>query len=319
MIKTIVATGIELKNCVTMIEVSGLSYDDMTEISSICPSISHDLDIIKSWFNNVVETPTIVETDPNTTDPIVVDVPLTEGTKTQTPYSRMTYEDVESISRYIVRTFSNKNTVTVINGLIRKYKRFSRQAIIRLVRKRTFVELTDKHFVVKDDKITPVSNEVWSPSDVKNKNTLTKETDDVKRPEVILDPCKFEELVLKIKNKTKISDDSINAIAVIWNTIIENKGVCNELYDNGNPEELIRYLTVKSMMFELRVEGLERTFSDIDTTIGVSDGVRKYGKKKTSRIYNYVKKHYHIEFTTGQMFSILNKQVCPEISNKFFK
>lgn len=318
MIKTIVATGIDLKNCVMMIENSRLSYDDMMEISSICPNISHDLDIIKSWFNNVVETPT-VETDSNTTDdPIVVDVPLTEGTKTQAPYSRMTYEDVESISRYIVRTFSNKSTETVINGLVRKYKRFSRQAILRLVRKRTFVELTDKHFVVKDNKITAVSNEVRSSSDTKNKNTLNEEAD-VKRPEVILNPGKFEELIVKIKNKTKISDSSINAIAVIWNKIIENKGVCNELYDNGDPEELIRYLTVKSMMFELRVEGLERTFSDIDTTIGVSDGVRKYGKKKTSRIYNYVKKHYHIEFTTGQMFSILNKQVCPEISDKFFK
>ena len=56
----------------------------------------------------------------------------------------------------------------------------------------------------------------------------------------------------------------------------------------------------------------------------ICDGIKKYGKKRTNRITNYVVKHYSMKTLppktfTELMFNVINKKAYPEISDKFFK
>lgn len=144
----------------------GLCYNNLEQISDICPDIKEHVEVINSWRKNeaVIQptlpyvvmpevevkppTPTETETHTNTftTD---VTKPPQKATR-----NRLGGAKVVEIAQLISDKYDGKKVDTVVSALVKnkKYK-YDERTLRNLVEKVTYVDLTNPYFTIVDGKI----------------------------------------------------------------------------------------------------------------------------------------------------------------------
>ena len=144
----------------------GLCYNNLEQISDICPDISRNVEVINSWRKNEVTlkptlpyvvmpevevkpptpTPTQTHTNTSTTD---VTKPPQKATR-----NRLGGAKVVEIAQLISDKYDGKKVDTVVSALVRnkKYK-YDERTLRNLVEKITYVDLTNPYFTIVDGKI----------------------------------------------------------------------------------------------------------------------------------------------------------------------
>lgn len=144
----------------------GLCYNNLEQISDICPDIKEHVEVINSWRKNEVTlkptlpyvvmpevevkpptpTPTQTHTNTSTTD---VTKPPQKATR-----NRLGGAKVVEIAQLISDKYDGKKVDTVVSALVRnkKYK-YDERTLRNLVEKVTYVDLTNPYFTIVDGKI----------------------------------------------------------------------------------------------------------------------------------------------------------------------
>ena len=144
----------------------GLCYNNLEQISDICPDIKEHVEVINSWRKNEVTlkptlpyvvmpevevkppTPTNTETHTNTSTTDVTKPPQ-KATR-----NRLGGAKVVEIAQLISDKYDGKKVDTVVSALVRnkKYK-YDERTLRNLVEKVTYVDLTNPYFTIVDGKI----------------------------------------------------------------------------------------------------------------------------------------------------------------------
>ena len=144
----------------------GLCYNNLEQISDICPDIKEHVEVINSWRKNeVVIQPTL----PYVVMPEVeVKPPTPTNTQTQTHTSttdvtkppqkvtrnRLGGAKVVEIAQLISDKYDGKKVDTVVAALVKnKRYKYDERTLRNLVEKVTYVDLTNPYFTIVDGKI----------------------------------------------------------------------------------------------------------------------------------------------------------------------
>lgn len=306
------------KDLVCLLNQSDISYDDLTLLSEIVPSMSFDLETIYDWINNSnVRSDDYIE---ELTDDHVCDTTsygdISEG-EPNTPTNTHPYTDkeiVEEIGRYIANNCDGLTTIKAFNEIKTKYSDMKEITIKRIVYKYTFTKITDRFYEIKNRKIVAISKDDCDGTN----NTSTDEASEIKIPDDIMFKDQISELINDMRTKGNASVSFVNEFIDIWKDITSNNGdITDSIKQPDVPfDTCIKYVSVKQMML---CKSIYPSYNDTDVVVMISDAVKKYGKRRTNRISNYISKHYRTDVPTSAIFNVLNKQMFPEISDKFFK
>lgn len=157
----------------------GMCYNNLTQISDICPEINEHIEDINSWRKNEIilqkTTPIVVESDEIEDVKPVVKVAKKEAAKITR--NRMGGEKVVEIAQLICDKYDGKKIDTVVTALVKnkKYK-YDERTFRNLVEKVTYVDLTNPYFTIVDDKIhkTIQHNESVFSNDVESAHTIAE-------------------------------------------------------------------------------------------------------------------------------------------------
>lgn len=148
----------------------GLCYNNLEQISDICPDIKEHVEVINSWRKNeVVIQPTLpyvvmpeVEVKPPTPTPTSAETQTHTNTSTtdvtkppqKATRNRLGGAKVVEIAQLISDKYDGKKVDTVVSALVKnkKYK-YDERTLRNLVEKVTYVDLTNPYFTIVDGKI----------------------------------------------------------------------------------------------------------------------------------------------------------------------
>lgn len=145
----------------------GLCYNNLEQISDICPDIKEHVEVINSWRKNeVVIQPTLpyvvmpeVEVKPPTPTPTSAETHTTFTTDVTKPPQKATRNrlggaKVVEIAQLISDKYDGKKVDTAVAALVKnkKYK-YDERTLRNLVEKVTYVDLTNPYFTIVDGKI----------------------------------------------------------------------------------------------------------------------------------------------------------------------
>lgn len=305
-IENIIDAAIQTKYIVSVLQETKISFSDLEEISGLNPKITDNLRIIRDWVkyninNDIVDKEIVPESTSILSKPAI-------KTNRSSNYNRITYEDVKVITENVIVKYHKKDIKYAIKAVCKKYnKRFSEKSLERLVNKTTFSNITDSFYTID------------------NNIVIVKTMDDdnkIEKPEstnltVKIHADKFNDFIrtLETKKGRSVSEKVRNNLAIIWNTICDNDGHIESSAKSFEIETFREYLSVKAVMVNMGLYDHDA----FDVAIMISDGVTKYGKHRSGRIYSYVEKHYKTKLTTEFLNKVLNKEVFEEVTDKFFK
>lgn len=305
-IEKVIDAAIQTKELVSILQETAVSFSDLEEVSLLNPKIMDNIDIIRNWVRGDSSNIEKIAIQQDSTPLITESAPV--ETKRLLSYNRLTYEDVKVITENVIVKYDKKPIDAAVKQCVKKYNKcFSNRTLTRLVNKTTFSNITDKYYIIENGRII-----VKTPGiDVEeNKNESTKLT-------VKTHSDEFEEFIktLETRKGKAISEKVRHNLTIIWNMICDNNGHIETSVKSFEIDILREYLNVKAIMVNM---GLYN-HTDFDRAIMISDGVTKYGKHRSGRIYNYVEKHYKTKITTEFLNKILNKEIYDEVTDKFFK
>lgn len=144
----------------------GLCYNNLEQISDICPDIKEHVEVINSWRKNeVVIQPTLpyvvmpeVEVKPPTPTETETHTNTSTTDVTKPPHkatrNRLGGAKVVEIAQLIADKYDGKKVDTVVSALVKnkKYK-YDERTLRNLVEKVTYVDLTNPYFTIVDGKI----------------------------------------------------------------------------------------------------------------------------------------------------------------------
>lgn len=304
-IEKVIEMAVETKSFVNTISSSNVSWDDLMMLSEVVPSIQTDLTIIRDWVDgNEICFEDTKETTSKPTTPRVV------NTETKTPRIVTDKTTVIEIAEYILAECEGLKTIEALEKAAKMFHDINQQALKRIIYKYTFSDITDKFFVVKNHIIKAVRYE-----------ELT--VDEVDVPDYIVNKKEINTVVDSILKKGSVSKAYIDEFFNIWSNIEKSNGDITPHLEGKSVsyETCLKYVNIKQAMI---AKGIYTGIDDTSMAVMISDGVKKYGKKRTNRISNYVVKHYGVKNIPSEhfnkfLFGVMNKQKFVSISDKFFK
>ena len=222
----------------------GLCYNNLEQISDICPDIKEHVEVINSWRKNEVTlkptlpyvvmpevevkppTPTPTETQAHTnTSTTDVTKPPQKATR-----NRLGGAKVVEIAQLISDKYDGKKVDTVVSALVRnkKYK-YDERTLRNLVEKVTYVDLTNPYFTIVDGKIhkTIQHNESVFGNDADSARTIAE----------LLDKNNGD--IMETITEDMSADDIIRIALVRW------KGFRTGVYTNiGSPTKEILMMSI---------------------------------------------------------------------------
>lgn len=298
---------------------TGISHKEYQRLSEIQPNINDTLIVINEWLNGnkvcfdtdeclydildsvdecdisseSIETTTECDDD---TEQSIEEEPIVDKKPTKSFTRRM----IINIAKHICNDCVGETVKDVGDVLAKDYPDYNPTRLHNIVRKKTYTKITDKFFTIIDDRIYPnadISGKIYTPTsdplsdDISNKDKLTE----------------------------MLSDIPIAVWGPLFSAISDNDGDLSKIV-MGNPQlegkHIASLCTVKCAMVAC---GIYHSITDVDITIMISQAVMEVGKKKTTRIVNYIQKHWKYPVKSQDIFAVINKTMHPEISDRFFK
>ena len=141
----------------------GLCYNNLEQISDICPDIKEHVEVINSWRKNEVTLkptlPYVVMPEVEVKPPTPTETSTTSTTDVTKPPHKVTRNrlggaKVVEIAQLIADKYDGKKVDTVVTALAKnkKYK-YDERTLRNLVEKVTYVDLTNPYFTIVDGKI----------------------------------------------------------------------------------------------------------------------------------------------------------------------
>ena len=141
----------------------GLCYNNLEQISDICPDIKEHVEVINSWRKNEVTLkptlPYVVMPEVEVKPPTPTETSTTSTTDVTKPPHKVTRNrlggaKVVEIAQLIADKYDGKKVDTVVGALAKnkKYK-YDERTLRNLVEKVTYVDLTNPYFTIVDGKI----------------------------------------------------------------------------------------------------------------------------------------------------------------------
>lgn len=318
-IENAVTLAVETKNFSNMLESTKISMDELMTLSEIVPSLNDSIQIICDWVqNDVVHETVVVDVDTSTGEVITQEEPylsVEENTKKQ-PRIVVDNETVIEMAKFVSSACNSMRTIEAFRLVMSAFGEVKPDTVKRLVYKYSFAPMTDPYFKIRNHRIVgkySVANGDDTSDD--------KPNDEQNYPEIPEGICNKDALI-RFLNGVK-PNVPIDEFCRIWQNLEMTAGDISRyiIDDNVDGDECIRYIIVKQAMISSQIF---QYIDDPEMVVMISDGVRKYGKKRTNRITNYVMKHYGMRSLppktfTELMFGVINKKIYPEISDKFFK
>jgi hypothetical protein len=214
----------------------GLCYNNLEQISDICPDIKEHVEVINSWRKNeVVIQPTlpyVVMPEVEVKPPTPTETSTTDVTKPphKVTRNRLGGAKVVEIAQLIADKYDGKKVDTVVTALAknRKYK-YDERTFRNLVGKVTYVDLTNPYFTIVDGKIHKTI--------IRNKSVFGNDADSAKRISELL--AKNNGDIMSTITDEMSADDIIRIALVRW------KGFRTGKYDDiGSPTKEILMMGV---------------------------------------------------------------------------
>lgn len=141
----------------------GLCYNNLEQISDICPDIKEHVEVINSWRKNEVSLqptlPFVVMPEAEVKPPTPTETSTTSTTDVTKPPHKVTRNrlggaKVVEIAQLIANKYDGKKVDTTVAALVKnkKYK-YDERTLRNLVEKVTYVDLTNPYFTIVDGKI----------------------------------------------------------------------------------------------------------------------------------------------------------------------
>lgn len=230
----------------------GLCYNNLEQISDICPDIKEHVEVINSWRKNEVTIqPTLpyvvmpeVEVKPPTTSTTTTTTSATStttdtsttNTKKPTKTSqkitrnRMGYATVVEIAQLIADKYDGKKIDTAVTALAKnKRYKYNEHTLRNLVEKVTYVDLTDPYFTIVDGKIHKTI--------IQNKSMFGNDADSARTIAELLDKNNGD--IMETITEDMSADDIIRIALVRWTGFRKGK------YTNiGSPTKEILMMSI---------------------------------------------------------------------------
>lgn len=324
-IEKVVEMSIAAKEFSSVIEVTKISIDDLMTLSEIIPSINDDIQIIRDWVDQKEYTDTLDE------NPVIEVQPSVTTEDIKQPQHRIIIDNntVIEIARYIASECNGMKTIDVFQKVISVFRDVKPDAIKRIVYKYTFKATTDPYFKIKNHRIaknpTANSNVKESDGSVNKPVTNDTKTDKIDYSKMLESVCNKEALMELVDEAVKkgVQAKGIEDFCNDWRNLEQTNGDILKyiVKKDVDSDRCVQYTLVKLAMI---TKGIFQCVEDPEMVVMICDGIKKYGKKRTNRITNYVVKHYSMKTLppktfTELMFNVINKKAYPEISDKFFK
>jgi hypothetical protein len=232
--------GIVAKALMKFVDVMnnyGLCYNNLDQISDICPDIKEHVEVINSWRKNEVSIQSTlpyvvmepkIEIEPSTS----AHTSTTDETKPpqKLTRNRLGGAKVAEISQLIADKYDGKKIDSVVAALVRnkKYK-YDERTLRNLVEKVTYVDLTNPYFTIADGKIHKTIQH--------NESVFGNDADSAKRISELLDKNNGD--IMETITDDMSADDIIRIALVRW------RGFRKGIYTNiGSPTKEILMMSI---------------------------------------------------------------------------
>ena len=217
----------------------GLCYNNLEQISDICPDIKEHVEVINSWRKNEVTLkptlPYVVMPEVEVKPPTPTETSTTSTTDVTKPPHKVTRNrlggaKVVEIAQLIADKYDGKKVDTVVGALAKnkKYK-YDERTLRNLVEKVTYVDLTNPYFTIVDGKIHKTIQH--------NDDVFGNDADSAKRISELLDKNNGD--IMSTITDEMSADDIIRIALVRW------KGFRTGKYDDiGSPTKEILMMGV---------------------------------------------------------------------------
>lgn len=217
----------------------GLCYNNLEQISDICPDIKEHVEVINSWRKNEVSLqptlPFVVMPEVDVKPPASTQTSTTSTTDVTKPPHKVTRNrlggaKVVEIAQLIADKYDGKKIDTVVAALVKnkKYK-YDERTLRNLVEKVTYVDLTNPYFTIVDGKIHKTIQH--------NESVFGNDADSAKRISELLDKNNGD--IMSTITDEMSADDIIRIALVRW------KGFRTGKYDDiGSPTKEILMMGV---------------------------------------------------------------------------
>jgi hypothetical protein len=229
----------------------GLCYNNLEQISDICPDIKEHVEVINSWRKNEIMIQTmphvVMESEVEIKPPAPTHISTTNTTKTpqKTTRNRLGGAKVVEIAQTIADKYDGKKVDIVVTALVKnkKYK-YDERTLRNLVEKVTYVDLTNPYFTIVDGKIHKTI--------IQNESVFGNDAESVKRISELLDE-KNGDIMSTITDEMS-ADDIIRIALVRW------KGFRTGKYDDiGSPTKEILMMGIIREDKSLNANGIVET------------------------------------------------------------
>ena len=327
-----------IEDFVNKIKEYKFTMDDIKDVSFFRPSITETIKIISDWIegkNAHIETVEVIdELEPSpaeedagsikeapetvslsdiaekiNTNIEEVTAPIEEETNNivadiMSKQKQMDNNDINMIAYFICTQCKGMSVKETRKACYAKFPDFKQTNLMRLVKKQTFTEVTDRYYTIDTHgNIKACENHPVSKID----GTVPILIDKMK------DPVKFKLCIGTMPDE-------------IWRPILvdlcEKGCLVSRIFcdrkDTITKEDLINMETVKRAVHHSGL--LSAELDSFDMAVLISHAIMKVGKRKIARITNYVKKTWNVTIThPEQVFGIINKKDFAEVSDMFFK
>ena len=217
----------------------GLCYNNLEQISDICPDIKDHVAVINSWRKNEVSLqptlPFVVMPEVEVKPPTPTETSTTSTTDVTKPPHKVTRNrlggaKVVEIAQLIADKYDGKKVDTVVAALAKnKRYKYDERTLRNLVEKVTYVDLTNPYFTIVDGKIHKTIQH--------NDDVFGNDADSAKRISELLDKNNGD--IMSTITDEMSADDIIRIALVRW------KGFRTGKYDDiGSPTKEILMMGV---------------------------------------------------------------------------
>ena len=194
----------------------GLCYNNLEQISDICPDIKEHVEVINSWRKNEVSLqptlPFVVIPEVEVKPPTPTETSTTSTTDVTKPPHKVTRNrlggaKVVEIAQLIANKYDGKKVDTTVAALVKnkKYK-YDERTLRNLVEKVTYVDLTNPYFTIVDGKIHKTIQH--------NESVFGNDADSAKRISELLDKNNGD--IMETITEDMSADDIIRIALVRW-------------------------------------------------------------------------------------------------------
>lgn len=327
-----------IEEFVNKIKEYKFTMEDIQDVAFFRPSIKETIQRIRDWLEEkevhvetvevidelepspAEEADVIIEEEPGTSslsdivekindDIEEVTAPIEEETNNivadiMSKQKQMDNNDINMIAYFICTQCKGMSVKETRKACYAKFPDFKQTNLMRLVKKQTFTEVTDRYYTIDTHgNIKACDNHPVSKIDGTVPVLLEK----------MKDPAAFKACIGPMPDELwrPILVDLCEVGCLVSRIFYDKK-------DRITREDLINMETVKRAIHYSRL--MSADLDPFDMAVLISHAVMKAGKRKTARITNYVKKTWNVTVShPEQVFGIINKKDFAEVSDLFFK